>query len=62
MFNFPKKQTPPPVQRTSEGCQIKVSRDQHGNIRQIQTNGKCSKAELDVFRQNLENESEDETD
>jgi len=65
MFNFPRKPIPQqqPTQRTSEGCQIKVSRDKNGNIRSVTTNGKCNRAELDIFRQNLENmESEEETD
>lgn len=56
---FAKKQTP--LQR-SEGCQIKVSRDKQGRVKSVTTNGKCSKAEVDIFRENMGsmvNEEED---
>ena len=52
MFNNFKK----PIQRVprqEEGCKIKVNRDKMGRIKSISTNGKCSKSEIDVFRENL---------
>jgi hypothetical protein len=47
----------------TEGCKIKVSRDEQGRIKSISTNGKCSKEEVAIFRENLnqidESEGED---
>ena len=44
---------PTPQKQSSDGCQIKVSRDKMGRVKSITTNGKCNKAEIDVFRENL---------
>lgn len=53
-----------PVQRQlSEGCKIKVNRDKMGRIKSVTTNGKCSKAEMEIFKDNmgsLENNGEED--
>ena len=49
-----------PVKPQSDGCQIKVSRDKSGRVKSVSTNGKCSKAELDIFRENMNSIEEQE--
>jgi len=49
-------QKPPQVQKTSSGCKIKVRRDNQGRVTSIETNGLCSRGELDIFRENMNKE------
>jgi len=42
-----------PTQQKSNGCKIKVRRDQSGRISSIETNGLCSKQELEIFKENI---------
>lgn len=47
----------------SSGCKIKVRRDSSGRISGIETNGRCSKQELEIFKENLSfGESDEEED
>lgn len=48
---------PKPTQKG--GCEIKVKRDSSGRVTGIKTNGMCSKSELEVFKENM-SEDEDE--
>ena len=50
---FNNKSVKPVQTQKSEGCQIKVSRDKQGRVKSVTTNGKCSKAEVDIFRENM---------
>lgn len=45
--------------QNSEGCKIKVKRDRVGRISGIETNGKCTKDEVQVFRENLKDIKEE---
>ena len=61
MFNRfnPPHQSRPIQKNDSDGCKIRVGRDKSGKIRSISTNGKCSKSELEIFRENIGSLDED---
>ena len=67
MYNpFMKRQTPPvpqprPIQQ-KDGCKIKVRRDSNGRISSIESNGACTKSEIDVFRENLGLKNSEDSD
>lgn len=47
----------------ASGCKIKVRRDSSGRVSSIETNGRCSKQELEIFRDNMgmgEDENEED--
>lgn len=39
-----------PQPKEKEGCKIKVKRDSKGNIKEYSSNGKCSTAEIQQFK------------
>ncbi|MFW9880960.1 MAG: hypothetical protein ACFFG0_48480 [Candidatus Thorarchaeota archaeon] len=49
-----------PVKPKMDGCKVKVHRDKYGRIRSIESNGKCTKSELDIFRENLIGKKEED--
>lgn len=49
--NFKKK--PMNNIQNSEGCKIKVKRDSQGRVSAIETNGKCKREEVELFKQNM---------
>ncbi|MBA7623838.1 hypothetical protein ES703_31237 [subsurface metagenome] len=54
---FPKQ---PQRRPESEGCRIKIKRGKDGKIKEIETSGKCSKQEVEIARENLKSESEED--
>ena len=65
MFNFGKKEMPQPQRRqvSGEGCEVKVKRDEQGNMISFKDNGHCTpqeiKAILDSGKFSVENYEED---
>lgn len=56
------QQNPIKPMKSSSGCKIKVRRDQSGRINSIETNGLCSKQELEIFNENMNGKEEEEND
>ena len=48
-----KQSRPRMINDSNEGCKIKVKRDSQGRVSAIETNGKCKKEEVELFRQNM---------
>ena len=42
-----------PQQKEKEGCKIKVKRDSKGNIKEYSSNGKCSRDEIQQFKESV---------
>lgn len=51
--SFRRKPEPPPkpIREKKEGCKIKVKRDEEGRIKEISTNGMCSKTDIEIFKE-----------
>ena len=62
MFENKFQKKPIVVKPTGEGCKIKVSRDTHGRVTSIETNGKCQKDEIQLFKENLGSDISDDED
>jgi hypothetical protein len=49
------------VPKQEEGCKIKIKRDSEGRIKEIVTNSKCTKQDLELFRENLSSRQNQES-
>lgn len=58
VFQFPVRKPLP----KEGGCEVKVKRDKSGRVIGIKTNGKCTKQEIELFRENIHAEHEIEED
>ena len=56
------QQKKPIVKKESEGCEIKVRRDNAGRVIGVKTNNQCSKSELELFRENIREKVENGED
>jgi len=45
---FPK---PKPIEKKEEGCDIRIKRDNNGRVIGIKTNSRCTRAEIDLFKE-----------